>query len=577
MNSDTLRSPLAYAVARYRSAFLAILLLSSLLNILLLAGSIYMLLIYDSVLVSHSLPTLLALFALVIVIYGFQGLFDGLRSRILNDVAVGVDRELSPRVQRAMHVLALRQGGVMGDGLAPMRDLDQVRSFLASNGPTTLIDLPWILFFLGILFLLHVWLGVTALVGTLVMIALTVATDRTTRGAMKEIGQIATYRAGMAETNLRHVELVTAMGMFERLRLRWDHVNSGFLARQNQLAGVVGTLGGLSRTFRLFLQSAILTVGAVLVINGDATGGIIFASSIIAGRALAPVDQAIANWRGFAGARGGWSRLQQLLAQIPEDDESMVELPLPSRDLQVEGLVVAPPGSTKVTVNGVQFRLAAGEALGVVGPSGAGKTSLARALIGVWPAARGSVRLDGATLDQWAPERLGKALGYLPQSVELLDGTIAENIARFEPSPDSQAVIAAAKAAGVHEMIVQMASGYDTPVGRDGSQLSAGQRQRIGLARALYGDPFLVVLDEPNSNLDQAGELALNEAIVAIRERGGIVVVIAHRPSMLAHVSHILLLVNGRMEKLGPREQMIDQIIGKPIPLNKPKDGGAAG
>jgi len=574
------RTELHAAVARYRTAFITVAVLSGVLNVLLLGGSIYMMLVYDSVLPSHSLPTLFGLLAMIIVIYAFQGLFDTLRQRILSDVASGLDRQLSQRVQLAISEASLRGGRMPGDGLTAMRDLDQVRGFLGGPGPSALIDLPWILFFLAILFLLHVWLGVTALIGAIVLIVLTWVTDRRTREPMSHVAQIASMRNSMADNNLRHVELLTALGMRSRMQERWSEVNSLYLGANDRMARTVGVLGGTSKVFRLLLQSLILTVGAILVIDGKASGGVIFASSILAGRALAPVDAAIANWRGFAAARLGWRRISDLLNRVPGEQANITILPRPRNELAVQGLVVVPPGTQRVTVHNADFRLSAGDALGIVGASAAGKTSLGRALIGVWRPARGAVRLDGATLDQWHPDVLGKFIGYLPQTVELIEGTVAENIARFDPEPDSKAVIAAAEVAGVHDMIVQLPGGYDTPVGSDGSQLSAGQRQRIGLARALYKDPFLVLLDEPNSNLDAAGEAALERAVRAVRERGGIAVLIAHRPSALAQANFVCFMRDGRIEAFGPRDEVLEKITAKPVPLrnsNRPQAAGSGG
>jgi ATP-binding cassette, subfamily C, bacterial PrsD len=579
LGSGWRNSQLGEAIARYKKAFVTVALLSAVLNVLLLGGSIYMMLVYDSVLPSHSLPTLFSLLAMIVVVYVFQALFDTLRARILSDVGAGLDRQLSPEVQRIISDGALRGNRQMGDGLIPMRDLDQIRAFLASGGPAALIDLPWILFFLGVLFLLHYWLGVTALVGAVILVALTLLTDRRTREPIAQLSQIAAVRNGMADANVRHVELLSALGMRDRMRGRWLEVNDVYIAANDRMSRTVGMLGGISKIFRLLLQSVILTVGALLVIDGKASGGVIFASSILSGRALAPVDAAIANWRGFAQARLGWRRISELLERTPDAGAISTMLPRPRAELAVQGLVVVPPGTQRVTVQGADFVLKAGDGLGIVGPSAAGKTSLGRALIGVWRPARGFVRLDGATLDQWHPDTLGEFMGYLPQTVELLDGTVAQNIARFEAEPDSAAVIAAAETAGVHDMIVNLPQGYDTPVGADGSQLSAGQRQRIGLARALYRDPFLVLLDEPNSNLDAAGEAALEGAVAAIRARGGIVVLIAHRPSALAQVSHICVMRDGRIEAFGPRDEILQKITAKPVPLRaapRAANGGAA-
>jgi len=559
------RWELSDALARYRLAFIAVAALSAVLNVLLLGGSIYLMLIYDSVLPSQSMPTLFGLFGMVLAVYIFQGIFDTMRSRILGDIGSALDRRLAPRVQHAMAELAIRGRKGAGDGLMPMRDLDSIRTFLASAGPAALIDLPWIIFFVAVLGLLHYWLAITALVGALVMLSLTFLTDRITRKQVRRAIQATAYRNGMAEANVRHVELLTALGMRQRLNDRWEDINQQYLTANAELSRDVGLFGGISKVFRLFLQSAILTVGALLVINGEASGGVIFAASILSGRALAPVDQAIANWRAFSAARTGWGRLKELLTQVPPEAEAGVALPPPSKTLEVQQLFVGPPGSQRITASNVNFRLEAGEALGIIGPSAAGKTSLARALLGLWQPARGTIRLDGATLDQWEPGQRGRFLGYLPQTVELLEGTVGENVARFDPNATSEAVIAAAQAAGVHDMIVQLPQGYDTPVGADGKELSAGQRQRIGLARALYGDPFLVLLDEPNSNLDAVGEAALDLAIVRIRERTGIAIIIAHRPSALANVSHVLFMRDGRAELFGPRDEVLSRVTGAPV------------
>lgn len=552
---------LGAALKRYRATLVTVAVLSGLLNVLVLAGSFYLMMIYDSVLPSHSLPTLVGLFALVTIAYGFQGLFEHGRGKLLSSVGSQLERQLSRRVQRAMADMTRLGGKTAGDGLAPMRDLDQVRSFLTGTGPATLLDLPWVGFFLIVLGLLHYWLGLFALAGALVLIALTVVTHKIGVEPTRDLARLTAERSGQAETTLHHVEVLTVLGMRSAMERRWETINHGYLAAQDRLSGVAGKLGSFSKVFRLFLQSAILSVGALLVIDGKASGGVIFAASLLFGRALAPVDMAIGNWRSFTATKASWARLNELLAAVPPVAAVNVDLPLPTRELRVEGLQAAPPGHPMPAVSNVGFTIEAGSVVGVIGPSGAGKSSLARTLVGAWAPRRGSVRLDGATIDQWPTERLGQAIGYLPQSVELFDGTIAENIARFSARPDSDAVIEAAKLAGVHEMIVRMPLGYETPIGRDGSWLSAGQRQRIGLARALYGNPFLLVLDEPNSNLDQEGEVALETAIDAAPARGCIVIVVAHRPAILAQATHIVLLRNGRMEGFGPRDEVLAPLL----------------
>lgn len=559
-------SDLMEAVRRYRKAWITVGFLSAVLSVLQLSGALYMMMVYDSVLPSRSIPTLIGLLAMLVVMYAFQGVFDTMRTRILGDIAAALDREWSPRVQRAISDAALRGRGVPGDGLTPMRDLENIRSFMSGPGPGTIMDLPWIAVFLGILFLLHVWLGVTALVGAILLLGLTLLTDKAIKAPAAKLSQVSAYRNSMAETNLRHVELLSVLGMRGRMEERWQNVNRMFLSAQSSLARSTGVLGGFSKLGRLFLQSAILTVGALLVIDGKASGGVIFASSILSARALAPIDQAIANWRNLAAARIGWRRLSALLRDVPPEPEWDIVLPAPEMRLEVQNLCVAPPGTQRLTVQGVDFTLEAGSALAVIGASAAGKSSLARAIVGAWRPARGSVRMDGATLDQWPSDVLGRSIGYMPQMVELFDGTIADNISRFMPGQNSDAVIAAAKAAGVHDMIVAMPLGYQTPVGHEGTCLSAGQRQRVGLARALYGDPFLVLLDEPNSNLDGAGERALSAAIMSVRERKGIVIVIAHRPSALASVDLVLVMRDGRADGFGPRDEILEKFLKLPNP-----------
>src|SRR6266540_6403254 len=404
---------------------------------------------------------------------------------------------------------------------------------------TTLFDLPWLPFYIAICYLLHPWLGYTALGGAIILIALTLLTEVLTRQPTKTAASFASSRSELAQAGHRNAEAIVAMGMTGRMVRRWGEANRQYMAGQWAASDVVGGLGALSKVLRMMLQSAMLGVGAFLVIHQEATAGIIIAGSILAARALAPVDLAIAHWKAFAACRQSWQRLNKLLALLPPQQTPML-LPAPHERLSVENASVAPPGSSKAVLQDASFKLERGNALGVIGPTGSGKSSLARLLVGVWLPARGKVRLDGCTFDQWSPEVLGGHIGYLPQDVELLGGTVAQNIARFEPKADPQAIVAAAKAAGVHELIIELGEGYETQVGERGETLSAGQAQRIALARALYRDPFLIVLDEPNSNLDAAGDEALTQAILGVRARGGIVVVIAHRPSAIAGVDLLL-------------------------------------
>jgi PrtD family type I secretion system ABC transporter len=406
---------------------------------------------------------------------------------------------------------------------------------------------------------------------------LTIVTEIKTRHPTRSAAQFAVARNALLEASRRNAEAITAMGMVGRIAKHWHELNRNFVATSGRASDVGGGLGAASKVLRLLLQSAILAVGAWLVINQQSTPGIIIAGSILGARALAPVDLAIANWRGFVTARQSWQRLSKLLAYLPAKADPMPLKP-PSRSLVVQNGAVGPPGVQKVVCQDVNFTLAAGKALGVIGPTASGKSSLARMLVGVWRPARGTVRLDGATLDQWSSEALGRHIGYVPQDVELFNGTVAQNICRFEDPPDPDAVIAAAQAAGVHDLIINLPDGYDTVIGDHGSALSAGQAQRVALARALYRDPFLVVLDEPNSNLDAEGDEALTRAILGLRARGAVTGVIAHRPSAIAGVDYILVMAKGRQQQFGPKEEVLSRVIqpaSAPRSLKVAEQGGA--
>lgn len=557
------------ALARCRAAFIGVAVLSAAVNVLMLTGSIFMLEIYDRVLPSRSVPTLLGLVAIAAMLYAFLGVFDLVRTRILARIGDAFDQALSARIYDAVLARPLRRVRA-GDALQPLRDVDQVRSYLAGNGPAALFDLPWLPFYLFICFAFHFWIGVTAAAGALVLLALTLLTEFGTRRHVRAAVDHAMARNALAEGGQRNAEVVQAMGMAERLGARWADANRRYLASQRRAADVASGLGAASRIVRMMLQSGVLAVGAYLVIHQEASAGLIIASSILVARAVAPVELVIANWKGFVAARQGLARLGALMAQYPQQPARM-ELPAPCGFLNVSGLSLMPPGEQRLVVADVDLRLAAGTALGIIGPSASGKSSLARALAGVWPPARGKIRLDGAELAHWPPLRLGRHVGYLPQDIELFAGSVAENIARFQSGASPEAIIAAARAADVHDMIVGLPDGYDTQIGDGGAALSGGQRQRIGLARALFGDPFLVVLDEPNSNLDADGEQALTRAILGIKLRNGIAVVVAHRPSALAGVDLVLVLKQGRMAAFGPRDEILRPAAPVAPPPRRPE------
>jgi ATP-binding cassette subfamily C protein len=565
-------SPLAGALGAFRGTFLAVACFSGVVNVLLLSGSLFMLQVYDRVLPSRSLPTLVALVALVALLYAFQGVFEVLRGRMLVRLGRALDERIAPAAYRATVQGGTR--GPAGGGLRLLRDLDQLRGFLSGLGPSALFDLPWMPLYILLCFAFHPWIGAAALTGAVLLVALALAAELLGRKPAAAAGASGAERLARAESARRNAEAIHALGMLDRFVAAWGRPHRACLDAQQRAADIAGGLGACSRVLRMMLQSAVLAVGAWLVIRDEATAGIMIASSILTSRALAPVELAIAHWRGFLAARQSWARLA---AALPAGAApAPLPLPAPERSLAVDGLAVAPPGAADPVLRDVSFRLDAGDGLGIVGPSASGKSSLARALVGVWPAARGTVRLDDAALDQWAPERLGAHIGYLPQDIELFDGTVAENIARFDPAAEAEAILAAAREADVHEMILRLPDGYGTRIGEGGAALSAGQRQRIGLARALYGAPFLVVLDEPNSNLDADGDRALTQAILGVRRRGGIAVVIAHRRAALAGVDRVLALSHGRVRAFGPREEALRAVLRAPGETAPREIAGAA-
>ncbi|HEX4828219.1 MAG TPA: type I secretion system permease/ATPase [Xanthobacteraceae bacterium] len=555
-------------MASCRGAFVATGLISGMSNVLMLTGAMFMLEVYDRVLPSRSVPTLVGIAILAGGLYMAQGLIDLIRGRLLVRIGSALDEAVSGRVFDTILRLPMKAARV-SDGLQPLRDLDSVRSFLSGLGPIALFDLPWLPLYIGICYVLHPWLGYTALAGAIILAALTLLTEVLTRRPTKAAASFAASRSELAQAGHRNAEAIVAMGMVGRMVHRWAEANRQYMAGQLGASDVVGGLGAVSKVLRMTLQSAVLGVGAFLVIRQEATAGIIIAGSILAARALAPVDLAIAHWKAFAACRQSWQRLNKLLTLLPPEQAPML-LPAPRERLTVESASGAPPGSSKLILQDVSFKLERGSGLGVIGPTGSGKSSLARLLVGVWQPARGKVRLDGCTLDQWSSEVLGTHIGYLPQDVELLSGTVAQNIARFEPDADPQAIVAAAKAAGVHDLIIELGEGYETHVGERGETLSAGQAQRIALARALYRDPFLVVLDEPNSNLDAAGDEALTRAILGIRARGGMAVVVAHRPSAIAGVDLVLVLKQGRLQAFGPKDEILSKVLQRDAPAPRP-------
>ncbi len=540
----------------------AIVLISCVVNVLALTGAIYMLQVYDRVLSSRSVPTLVALSALAIGLYFFQGALEVVRSQLMVRLGSRVDQRLRDSAYRAVVQLPLN-GRTGEEALQPIRDVDTIRGFMASQGPTAILDMPWMPLYIAFVFALHPLLGWITACGAAVLIALTLLTERLATKPTLALAGAAGRRMALAEASCRNAEVLQAMGIGQRAMQRFAAASTDHLVAQERLGDVAGSFSAMSKVFRLMIQSSLLGLGAYLTIKGEMSAGGIIATSVAASRALAPVEVAIANWKGFRAARQSYGRLATVLAGLAGRVTPLL-LPAPRRSVSLENVTVALPGTQRIVLNGVSFRLEAGQAAAVIGPSAAGKSTLARAVVGVWPLVRGVVRLDAAALERWSAEERGRHTGYLPQGIELFDGTIAENIARFEDNPESSAIIAAAQAADVHEMILKLPDGYETRLGDRGMALSAGQRQRIGLARALYGDPFLVVLDEPNSNLDAEGEAALAKAVLGIRGRGGIAIVIAHRPSVLSAVDMVAVITGGQLSAFGPKDEVLRKTVRQP-------------
>jgi len=533
---------------------------SGVINLLMLSGSFYMLQVYDRVLGSRSVQTLIGLSLLLFVAYLLQAFLDGIRVRLLARMGARFDEQVSPAAFAAARTLPLLGIGPQ-QATQPIRDLDQVRGFLASLGPTALLDMPWMPLFLLGTFLLHPWLGWLVVAGGLVILLLTFLAELRSREAAKAQLASSLSRQMLAEASRRNAEALTAMGMAPAFQRKWQEANLRHV--RDWLAGADATsgIGAFAKAFRMVLQSAVLGLGAYLAMHNEISGGAMIAASIMASRALAPIEIAVAHWKTFVAARQSLKRLRVVLGAPVFATRERTSLPAPRHELTADGLIVAAPGKQTPILHGASLTLTAGQGLGVIGPSASGKSTLVRALVGVWQPLKGGVRLDGAALGQWESGELGRHIGYLPQDIELFEGSIAQNIARFDPDAKDEAIVAAAQAAGAHELILRLDRGYDTPIGEGGASLSGGQRQRIGLARALYGEPFLVVLDEPNSNLDQDGDEALNMAVKDIRARGGIVIIVTHRRAALAGVSYLAVMAEGRIQAFGPKEEIAQRLM----------------
>jgi len=551
------KSDLQEALLLCKKSFMAAGFFSLFINFLMLVPAIYMLQLYDRVITSGSESTLLMLTLIVVVLFITMGVLEWIRSQILVRVSARLETLLSERLYGASFKQALYTGGAKATS-QPIDDLTGLRQFLTGNGLFAFFDAPWLPIYIAVLFMFHFSYGVMAIITVIILSVLALLNEKMTGATLKKANEQSIIARGLVNKNLRNAEVVESMGMLEGIRTRWKEGAQQVLVLQAKASSHAGAITSVSKTFRMLAQSLILGLGAYLALQQEITPGLMIAGSILLGRALAPIDLMISSWKGFVAARGQYGRLNDILLKIPADKEKM-PLPAPIGALDVNGIMVAPPGSRTPVVKGVSFKLNVGESLGIIGPSAAGKSTLARALLGIWPALSGKVRLDGVDIYDWDRKQLGPYIGYLPQDIELFDGTIAENIARFTEM-DSEKIVAAAKLADVHETILSLPQGYDTVIGANGGVLSGGQRQRIGLARAVFGEPKLILLDEPNSNLDDRGEQALAQALRTLKANGVTVIVITHRPGVLNELDKILLMKAGGVLAFGPRAEVLQKL-----------------
>lgn len=553
-------SELALAIRHCRDSFQSAAIFSFIINLLMLMPSIYMMQVYDRVLGSNSTSTLLMLTLLATVLFILLGALEWVRSQILVRVSARFDLLLNERLYRVLFRQALVSGGKTS--AQPLGDLLVLRQFLTGNGLFAFFDAPWLPIYVGLLFLFHPAFGVVAVISALLLLLLAIWNERATHDDLEQANRVSVESSNITARNLRNAEVVHALGMLPDLMGRWKDKQQRLILLQAVASEKAGLIAALSKTYRVTVQSLILGLGAWLAINKQISPGLMIGGSILLGRALAPIDLMIGSWKQFLTARTAYGRLNTLLAQFPVEPDRM-PLPPPTGTLRAEQAVVAPPGTKVAVLKGLTFTIPAGTFVALIGASASGKSTLARALLGIWPVANGAIRLDGADVGALERSLVGPYIGYLPQDIELFDGTIADNIARFGVA-DANKIVDAAQAAGVHEMILQLPQGYDTEIGGSGGVLSAGQRQRVGLARALYGEPVLVVLDEPNSNLDEVGEQALAQALFKLKQRGSTVVVITHRAGLLGLVDRIMVLNEGQLVLDGPRDEVLAKLQQPP-------------
>ena len=557
MNVNSKKTELEQAIYYCRSAFYTAAFFSLFINLLMITPAIYMLQVYDRVLSSGSESTLLVITLLLVFLFVAMGLLEWMRSLILVRVSSKLETLLNSRLFTVSFKQALYSGGQNSNG-QPLEDLTALRQFMTGNGLFAFFDMPWIPIYMAILFLFHPAIGWLAVATAIILVVFAIFNEKSTSKWLQRANILAMQNRSILGKNLMNAEVVESMGMLGNLKGRWLEQVNKVLFLQSKASTNAGFWVSLSKVFRMTAQSLVLGLGAYLALQQEISPGIMIAGSILLGRALAPIDLLIGTWKGFIAARGQYTRLNELLKKVPQEGEPM-QLPDPEGNIRVENILVVPPGGKIPVVKGVNFAVEKGQLIGVIGPSGAGKSTLARALLGVWPIHSGKVRLDGADIAQWDREALGSFIGYLPQDVELFEGTISENIARFG-TVDPNKVIAAAMKADVHEFILRLPAGYDTVISGSGGVLSGGERQRIGLARALYGDVRLVVLDEPNSNLDDQGEQALMNALITLKSEQVTVLIISHRPSVLKVVDQIILMKEGILVDYGTTANVLAKL-----------------
>jgi ATP-binding cassette subfamily C protein EexD len=569
MKNNSTKTDLQEAISLCRSSFVAAGVFSFFINMLMLTPAIYMLQVYDRVVSSGSHSTLVMLTLIVMLLFITLGGLEWVRSQILVRISTRLETLLDKRLFDVSYKQALYSGG--GNVSAqPLADLTGIRQFMTGNGLFAFFDAPWLPIYLAVMFMFHIWFGWVGVFSAIVLVIIAIVNERMTKKPLAEANKVSMESRAYVDRNLRNAEVIESMGMLPSIWNRWQEKQKSILHHQAVASKKAGLLTSMSKTFRMTVQSLILGLGAYLAIEHEITPGLMIAGSILLGRALAPIDILIGTWKQFVTARGQYARLNELLSKLPADKERM-SLPAPKGRLSVENVVITPPGSRIPAVKNISFEVAVGELVGVVGPSAAGKSTLVRAILGIWPVASGKVRLDGADVFTWNRDELGPHLGYLPQDIELFEGTVSGNIARLG-DVDPEKVVVAAKKAGVHEMILRLPDGYDTVIGVSGGGLSGGQRQRIGLARALYDSPRMIVLDEPNSNLDEQGEQALANALKSIKAEGSTVIIISHKPNVIALMDKLLVMQDGALTAYGPTAEVL-----KGLKANMQKQQQAAG